>query len=98
MRLIYAVILGAIVAAILTWVFWRIRIWWIGQHSRLGGLEDIPQSASRLCGDCGVKIIPENDSGWDGFFRDTNGRMYTQRLCKTCDTARSAGGFIKTDD
>lgn len=98
MRLIYAVILGAIVAAILTWGLWRVRIWWIGQHSKLSGLEDVPQSASRLCGNCEAKITPENDSGWSGFFQDTNGRMYAQRLCKTCDAARSAGGFIKADD
>jgi len=91
MRLALAIAAGLVITAII----WRVRIWWIARHSTLAGLEDIPQSHLPTCGQCGTRITKANDSGWQGFFKDTNGHMYAQKLCQACSDKQNEGGKIE---
>jgi hypothetical protein len=54
--------------------------------------EEMPicSNDEEFCGQCGVVITEENDSGWEHFVGDG---CKTQKTCKECDKFLSAGGL-----
>lgn len=55
----------------------------------LRGLDDIPRHRERRCGQCGMPLTIDNDSGWEAFFIDKNGKEYSQAICVRCSIVQS---------
>jgi hypothetical protein len=58
-------------------------------------LDDIKSNNSNYCLYCGRLILPNTDSGWEGFTKDG---VTTQKICIFCELERANQPIIKLED